>query len=225
MNSVSLREPVIKSVSLCLVHVPDLVRYGSKPARDLSGNPELMARLIEHRRSYDEAVRYGPNQVFIGNALPESLWDDAQPWFDNLLMEADRFGRHGEIMPEGDFYCLMRACDDFDLFWLDSRFVENALPTFRNHPLVTQTDVLALGQGREAQEINKKLDQAAAIPIFHEDRVVGCLCHGHPEDASLAAGVLLENLVSKASAVLALRHALRGNETLASDIDYLIGCG
>ena len=48
--------PVVKAVALCLAHVPDLVRYGSKPSRDLVKVAGLLPHLAEHRRSYEHAV-------------------------------------------------------------------------------------------------------------------------------------------------------------------------
>jgi len=48
--------PVVKAVALSLFHVPDLVRYGSKPSRDLRNDPGLLARLTAHRRTYEQVV-------------------------------------------------------------------------------------------------------------------------------------------------------------------------
>ena len=218
--------PVVKGVSLCLVHVPDLVRYGSKPARDLRDDPTLLSRLAQHRRTYREAVGYAPNQVFIGNLTPGDLWDLPEPWFDNAVQGATRHGRDGEIMPEEEFYCLMKVCDDFDLLWLRSSFVSEVLPSLHENSLLSREELAALAKCRTDQEIDDKLSAAAAIPMFVGDRVVGCLLHAHPDDASLDASVVLENLACKASAVLALRRALDGIDGIsASDIDYLLGCG
>ena len=55
------------AASFVLEHVPDLVRYGSKPSRE----PAQLEALDAALRSYDEAVAYAPNQVFIGNLEPE----------------------------------------------------------------------------------------------------------------------------------------------------------
>lgn len=202
------------------------MRYGSKPYRDLGKDPELLSKLRMHRRTYDEAVRYVPNQAFIGNVRPDALWDSPQPWYSNLAQSADSKGPHGEILPEDEFYCLMKACDDFDLIWLAEAFVSSSSKTLSDHPLFTDDDVAALGNGRSNADVEAQITSGAGIPLFMEDQVVGCMRHGHPEDDSLNALVLLENLAAKASAVLALRHALHQLEADGnSNIDYVLGCG
>ena len=54
----SARAAVV-ATSLVLDHVPDLVRYGSKPRRESTRWPEIAPSL----RSFDDAVAYPPNQV------------------------------------------------------------------------------------------------------------------------------------------------------------------
>lgn len=220
------RPPVVRGVSLCLAHVPDLVRYGSKPSRDLPKDPALSAALARYRRGYKEALVYAPNQVFIGNLTPEQLWEFPKPWYQNSVPEASRFGPHGELMPQEDFYCLMKYCDDFDLLWLSQDFLASALKEFDDHPLIDQPDLGVVGAGRTEQEIAERVAAEAAIPLFVDQRLVGCFLHGHPEDPSLRGEVLLENLAAKASAVLAMRHVLSKTDGVsAGDVDYLLGCG
>jgi len=220
------RTPVLRAVSLCLAHVPDLVRYGSKPSRDIPKDPKLLSVLAAHRRTYDEALAYAPNQVFIGNMTPEELWNFPEPWFDNSLPGARRVGRHGEIMPQEEFYCLMKACDDFDLFWLNESFLAKVLPAARASSAITGEDAAKIGAGKTREQIEDKIASGVAIPIFAREEVVGCYVTAYPEDPSLEASVLLENLAAKSSGVLALRHALNGNSGVTADsIDYLLGCG
>ncbi len=64
----SVRRAGILGAALVLEHVPDLVRYGSKPSRELDRLPELERSL----RTYEQALAYPPHQVFIGNARPEA---------------------------------------------------------------------------------------------------------------------------------------------------------
>ena len=63
-----------------LQHVPDLVRYGSKPMREQERLPELLGAL----RTYEQALAYPPHQVFIGNPRPEELWELPRPWWRGL---------------------------------------------------------------------------------------------------------------------------------------------
>jgi len=69
-------------------------------------------------RSFKEAVEYPPNQVFIGNLHPDGLNDIEQPWYEHLLKGASRYGAYGEMMPEEEFFGLLKLADDFDLIWL-----------------------------------------------------------------------------------------------------------
>ena len=216
--------PVVRGVSLCLAHVPDLIRHGSKPMRDLAGDDELLDRLEAHRRSFGEAVTYPPNQVFIGNLSPEQLWDTHEPWFEAPIEDADRRGPDGELMPEDEFYCLMASVDDFDLFLLSADHVAATLPAFEDHPLITERDLIALGSGVDLPEIRTRIESGVALSVHHEGQIVGCMMQGHPQDASLEAGVLLENLAAKASAVLALRR-LVADVPSAIGAGYVFGCG
>ncbi|HEY8370722.1 MAG TPA: glycine reductase, partial [Thermodesulfobacteriota bacterium] len=63
--------PVVTAVANVLAHAPGLVRYGSRPARDLARDPSLAGTLAGHLRSYEDVVAYGPNQAYIGNLPPE----------------------------------------------------------------------------------------------------------------------------------------------------------
>ena len=107
-----MTEPVIKSCAYSLIHTPGFVRYGSKPFREAAAGPEpLLEEINEHLRSFEAAVEYPPNQVFIGNMDPDGLNDIEQPWYENPVTGASRHGPFGEIMPEaellsGQFLCL-----------------------------------------------------------------------------------------------------------------------
>ena len=95
---------VIKGVGHIMVHVPDFVRYGSKPFRDISQTEGLLEQIRSRLRSYEEAARYAPHQVFIGNMDPDELHQIPNPWYDPLLPDAKRQGPFGELMPEEEFY-------------------------------------------------------------------------------------------------------------------------
>ena len=107
--------PVIKSCYYALCHTPDLVRYGSKPRRELAFQPALGARLAASLRSYHEAVSYPPNQTFIGNLTPDELAKLPRPWFktpvDLRLEEHKMRGYFGEILDQESFYGLLQLAD------------------------------------------------------------------------------------------------------------------
>src|SRR4030043_1784803 len=125
---------VIKEVGYVIVHVPDFVRYGSKPSRDLLEDNGLSKQIASHLRSYEEAVKYPPHQVFIGNRHPDELNDIPKPWYEHPSQNGKRQGPFGEIMPEEEFYGWMKIADDFDLLWLDPDFVNQIQDKFASHP-------------------------------------------------------------------------------------------
>jgi betaine reductase len=107
------RRAAVLGASLTLQHVPDLVRYGSKPSRESTRLDEMLTAL----RSYDEAMSYAPNQVFIGNLSAAELLERKRPWWaDHTGGEAT--GPLGEMMPQAAFYELMAEVDQFDLIKL-----------------------------------------------------------------------------------------------------------
>lgn len=220
------RSPVIRGVCLCLAHVPDLVRHGSKPSRDLRVDEHLAGRLASHARPFEDALAYPPNQAFIGNLTPQQLWDVPEPWWQNGYAGAARLGPHGEIMPQEEFFCLMRGCDDFDIVALSDAFISESSPAFAANPIITSDDLAALGHGVPIAEIEAAIADDEAIPLYSGGVLVGAVKRGHPQDASLDAAVLLENLAAKASAVLALRHLLASAEAPDADaVEYVLGCG
>lgn len=122
----------VRSASFVLEHVPDLVRYGSKPAREPQRLPELASAL----RPFDEAVSYAPNQVFIGNLPPEALWDRPRDWWRHPVEGATLAGRSGTIMAQEDFYALLAEVDRFDLVGLGREPERGQLPLFRGDEIV-----------------------------------------------------------------------------------------
>ena len=67
---------VIRGTGYVLVHTPDMVlQNGTTQTTERVVNPgsEYLKNLPRHIRSYEEAVAYWPNQVYIGNGHPEEL--------------------------------------------------------------------------------------------------------------------------------------------------------
>jgi hypothetical protein len=105
------RRAAVRSASFVLEHVPDLVRYGSKPSRE----PHQLAALTDSLRTFDEAVAYPPNQVFIGNLAPSTLWDVPRDWWRHPVEMATPAGPSGDVMDQDRFYELLADVDQFDL--------------------------------------------------------------------------------------------------------------
>ena len=131
---------VVKECSYVLVHVPDFVRYGSKPLRDIAldggAGGKVEKAIYSKVRSFDEAVAYPHNQVFIGNLHPDKLHEISQPWYQHPVKDASRYGKFGEIMPEEEFYAWIKMADDFDLVYLMPEFVDQIRGKAQSHPFI-----------------------------------------------------------------------------------------
>jgi len=131
---------VIKAVTYFLAHVPNMIRHGSKPSRDIPKDPALLSKVLRHLNSFEKAVAYPPNQAFIGNLDPDSLLDMPSPWYQNDVPDASRWGAFGEIMPEEEFYGVMKICDEFDLLLLEDAFLKDSKNRLTSHPLITDAE-------------------------------------------------------------------------------------
>ncbi|MBC7105951.1 MAG: glycine reductase, partial [Firmicutes bacterium] len=167
--------PVVKGTAYVLVHVPDLVRYGSKPTREIAKNKALLSALVAHLRDYSRAVTYPPHQVFIGNMRPAELWDLERPWFEKEARVTSRFGPLGEIMPQEEFYGWLKVADEFDLVFLTEDYVAGIKQPFTKHPLVTPDDLVRLGGGVPEARIEHEVGQNGALPLYSGGRRVGCV--------------------------------------------------
>ena len=222
-------KPVVKGVSYLLAHVPSMIRYGSKPSREIEHDPSLLAPVLNHLWSFDEAVAYPPNQVFIGNLDPDDLLHIPTPWYKNPSPNSSRWGFFGEIMPEDEFYGVMKLCDEFDLILLEEGFLKETASKLKEHPLFSTEDLQKLDSGISQKQIKEKLSEGDVMPLYVQgDQLIGCLQRarggGAEEDPNLAPDFLIENLATRASGVMALRHLIAKTGD-AQDIDYLLGCG
>ncbi len=222
----SSRQPVIRGVRYFLAHTPGLVCRGSKPSRDLAADPGLVHALHSRLRSFDAAVGYPPNRAFLGSIYPETLAGVPRPWHQ-VRQPGSRWDRHGEIMPEEEFYGLLKISDAFDLVWLEEGFAKRAAKALESHPLVSREDLKALGAGHPQSAVEARLSGLEAVlPLQLKDgQTVGLVAQAHEQDASLTPEVLLENLACKASAAMALRTLLAQVGPNPERIDYVINCG
>jgi len=222
----TLEQPVIRGVRFFLAHTPGLVRYGSKPSRDIARDATIADAIAAHLRSYEAAVAYPPNRAFLGHMHPDTLAAMPQPWFTNAA-PGTRWGAHGEIMPEEEFYGVLKICDAFDLVHLEAGFVEEARAALALHPLLTPADLERLGLGfSEADIIAQCGGSRPALPLYlRNGRLIGCMQAAHEEDTSLAADVLLENLTCKASAVMAMRTLLVQEHLDPLALPYVLNSG
>ena len=92
---------VIKGTGYVLVHVPDMVLLnGTTQSTERIVNPdsEYLKEIKGHMRSYDDALSYWPNQIYIGNGHPEDLRKIEFPYFNTKKENSERYGKFGEIM-------------------------------------------------------------------------------------------------------------------------------
>lgn len=223
----SMNYAVVKGTSYILVHARDMViNNGTTQSteRVINPNSEYLKKLPNHLRSYEEAVGYLPNQVYIGNYKPEDLNNHPQPWYENPLQEADRKGKYGEIMPEDEFIGLMKIVDTFDLVKLTEEFTNEVKGKLEAHPLIREDLVARLKSGEDISVIEKLIEEQGAEPIITDGKIVGCVKRAHDVDQNLSAHVLFENLVVKASGVLAGLNLIAKNDINPDDVEYVIEC-
>lgn len=218
---------VIKGSSYILAHAPDMVIHnGSTQTTERIVNPssEYLVKLPDHIRSYEDALKYAPNQTYIGNMTPAELGAIAQPWYDKPLAEGPRYGKFGEIMPEDEFYMLMQVCDVFDLLHLEKGFVEDVKPRFVANPVISEDIVARVHDGLDLAEIEHFVNEEHAEGLYFQGKLVGYVKRAHDVDVNLSAHVIHENLVSKASSVLALLYVVKNSGIDKSEIEYVIDC-
>ena len=218
--------PVLKGARYFLAHAPGLVRHGSKPFREIAKDSDILADIACHLRPYREAAGYAPNQVFLGSMYPDLLHQVEQPWFQHNG-EWKRRHPHGEIMPEEEFYGLLKIADVFDLVSLEEDFAREAQKALSGHELVEETELERLDDVQPYSAIEAKVaDAAAALPLCLGDgRLIGCVQRAHDEDATLTADVLLENLACKVTAAMALRTLLHDVHIDPDTIGYILNSG
>ncbi len=218
--------PVVKGAAYVLAHVPDMViQQGVVQKIEKITNPdsEYLKKLSQSFRSYEEAVQYPPNQVYIGNMVPEDLRQYPMPWYEKKVKNAERFGKYGEIMPQDEFIALMKISDVFDSVVLDKKFTDMIKAKLYTHQLLKE-DVIKLGEGEDFLEIQTAIQQQNAQPLFHQGNIVGCVKRADDLDENLASDIMLQNFTVKASGILALKHLLDKVDIQAHEIEYVLEC-
>ncbi len=217
--------PVIKGAAYVLAHTPHfIVENGTTQTVERAKNneSEYLNQIHNHLRSFKEVVEYPPNQVFVGNSRPSDLENREKPWFDHEDDEASRFGKYGEIIPENEFYGLLKIVDSFDLVMLENNFTKLVKRSISDHPVLGERDLQKMGDGYPLESIEKAVRQDEAEELCFEGQLVGCILRAHQFDINLSAHVMTENLAAKASSFLAVEHVLRQTKTKADEIDYII---
>lgn len=218
--------PVIKGASYILVSAPDMIIHnGTTQTLERETNPEseYLKKLPEHIRKFEDVVSYPVNQTYIGNMDPNDLGAMAKPWFEKKVENASRFGKYGEIMPQDEFYGLIKVSDAFGVVLLEKEFSNDVKAKFEAHPLLK--DLAAkLGEGSEAAEVEKAVNEQHAEALYMNNKLVGCVKRAHDFDKNLTAHIMCENLVVKASGILAGLNLVEKLGINKEDVDYILEC-
>ncbi|WP_373897719.1 glycine/sarcosine/betaine reductase complex component C subunit beta [Haloimpatiens sp. FM7315] len=218
--------PVLKKAAYVLVDTPDMVIHNGTTQmleREQNSDSEYLKSIRNSLRSYDEVVGYAPNQTYIGNMTPDELSKTPRPWYDKKVENAKRYGQFGEIMPQDEFYGLMKVVDVFDLVLLEKSFSENVKTKFEAHEIL-KDKVSALGEGVEIADIEKAVNENKAEGLYENDKLVGCVKRAHEFDENLSAEFMLENLAVKASGVLAAMYIAKDLDLPVEEVGYIIEC-
>ncbi len=218
--------PVVKGAAYVLVHTPDMIaHYGTTCALEHETNPgsEFLKKLPEFIRSYEEVVKYAPNQAYIGNILPDELSTLTKPWYKNPIQDAKAEGKMGEIVDQDEFYVAIKLSDAFDLVTLEKNFLDETKAKLAKKPIYTEAELAKLKEGAELADIESKV-KSGAEPLYKDGRLVGCVKAAHDKDKNLTAHIMAENLVVKASGVIALKNLIYRNNIPADSIEYVIEC-
>ncbi len=215
--------PALLHASYALAHTPDLIRYGSKPTRELARDSSLLGQMAASLRSWADALAYPPHQTFIGNLSPETLAALPRPWTDHPVEGAQPIGALGRMVNQIALYGLMKLSDDFDLLVLNEDIAYTARAALEGQ--VSVGDRLNKIIGVPAAQLGHIAETETGLPLFHDGHLAGFIRAAHDRDTSLGADILLENLACKASAALALSDALTRGSTQADQIDYVINTG
>ncbi|HEX2045007.1 MAG TPA: glycine/sarcosine/betaine reductase complex component C subunit beta [Gaiellaceae bacterium] len=161
----------VHACSLVLAHAPDLVRHGSKPARELAADADgLLEALSGALRDYDSALRYPPHQVLLGNLHPDALWEVERPWWRHPA-EPKADGPFGLIVDQPELYRRLAEADSFGLLRLDGAAPDDgAVPLY--------------DRGRPAGSMNRAhdLDESLGAAVLLENlacKATGALALEH----------------------------------------------
>ncbi len=217
--------PVLKNASYILVHTPDMIVHNGTTVlteKITAPNSDFLKNVEGAIRSYDEVINYAPNQVYIGNMKPEALRDLAEPWCKSPV-EGTREGAYGSIVPQDEFIAMIKVSDAFDLVFLTKDFTAAVKAKMAGNPLYNEQDLAELKDGADQADIDKYLADHGE-PLIHEGKTVGVIKRAHDIDLNLTAHIIFENLVVKASGIIAARSLVVKGGLNPADVEYVIEC-
>lgn len=226
-------QPVISHAAYCLVHTPNLVRYGSKPRREILKDAAFEERLSVLLRDFGAAASYPPNQTFVGNLTPRELARIDRPWYAQGTGVADESittGRFGTILPQAALYGLLKQADVLEPALVDlSADAAPQISAAAAADPAASTLITRQPEAVDSHRLRAELQAHSALPLMLGDRLAGLVRRDNRaegrEDPNLEAAILLEALCTKATAALALQSLIRKLDVGPEGIDYIISCG
>ena len=220
---------VIKKVAYTLTHAPDLLVHGGTTQlteRITNPDSDYLKALPENLQKFEDIVKYAPNQVYIGGMSPEGLVDVAQPWYQNPMAGADRFGEFGEIMPQEELYGLIDICDSFELCLLEEGFAVDVKAKLAAHPIIGKNESMMerIKAGKPIAEIKDLVENHDAEGLYQDGHLIGCVKKAHNIDENLNAHIILENLISKATSVISVLNLIKDWDIELSDVELILDC-
>lgn len=207
-----------------MVQAPNIMmQHGTTITMEQIKNPDSSyLRIIDQFiRSFEQAVRYPPNQVYIGNLTPDELKELPRPWYENLT-DKGREGRYGEIYPEDEFYAVLKISDSFQLVELEEEFAHRIKNIMAAKNIFTEKQLALLERSSPVSHIEELVKSGKAGGLYLNRQLVGCIREAHDTDPNLSADVIFENLVTKASGALAIINLLKKNNLDPEMVDYII---
>lgn len=214
---------VIQDTSYVLVHAPEMLEHhGSNAcqARAINPDDDYLKQIRKHLRPFEQAVGYAPNQCYIGNIVPEALDEQPKPWFKENI-STDTQGKFGEILSQPLLYAMLAYVDAFELTAFTAAFIDETKQATAKHPRMKSLDMFAHTTVLSSEEITALVNEKHAAPLYAGTTLVGCIKAAHDMDVNLSSHVMLENLVTKATAVLA---GWRLPDSKLAQIEYVIEC-
>ena len=127
------------------------------------------------------------------------------------------YRRMSFLYVDADLRCFRFAC-------FKKGFAAATKEKFVKNPAVIPSMGSKIKEGVDLAEMKLCSNDEHAEGLYMDGKLVGAVKRAHDVDTNLTAHVMHENLVSKASSVLALIHLIKNSGIDASEIDYVIDC-
>lgn len=213
---------VVRGYANTLIDGKDLILYSDRYLSEKSVAPheDYIKKIWDNIRSYDEVVRYIPNQVFIGGANEQALRGSYEENSAGIA-GTNRKGKFGQILSLDELIAAIYITDAFDHVWVTEDFTEKIKPKLRDSKLFDDRQIDEI-KGTAIGEVRSAITSTGALPIFIDSQLIGCIKNAQEDDENLSSKVMLSNLVSKASSILAVKQLLLNTGINPLCVDYII---